>query len=80
MYVGKVGAGVPTLTVDNSTFDSNRVEGGKGGLTNVGFIVDADFDFLVHPHSGRLRSIGAKSLSPQFIRPKRALVRLFVPA
>ena len=34
VYVGKVGAGVPTLTIDNSTFDSNRVEGGKGGSTN----------------------------------------------
>jgi uncharacterized repeat protein (TIGR01451 family) len=30
VYVGKVDAGVPTLTVDNSTFDSNRVEGGNG--------------------------------------------------
>jgi hypothetical protein len=29
VYVGKVDAGVPTLTVDNSTFDSNRVEGGN---------------------------------------------------
>jgi len=36
VYVGKVGAGVPTLAIDNSTFDSNRVEGGKGGSTNDG--------------------------------------------
>jgi uncharacterized repeat protein (TIGR01451 family) len=34
VYVGKVDAGVPTLTVDNSTFDSNRVEGGNGSSTD----------------------------------------------
>jgi uncharacterized repeat protein (TIGR01451 family) len=31
VYIGKVGSGVPTLTVENSTFDSNFVNGGNGG-------------------------------------------------
>ena len=31
IYVGTVGSGVPTLTVENSTFDSNFAIGGHGG-------------------------------------------------
>jgi hypothetical protein len=31
IYVGTVGSGVPTLDVENSTFDSNFAIGGKGG-------------------------------------------------
>jgi hypothetical protein len=36
VYVGKIGAGVPTLTVENSTFDSNFATGGNGSIYDIG--------------------------------------------
>ena len=36
VYVGKVADGVPSLTVDNSTFDSNFVVGGNGSVHDLG--------------------------------------------
>ena len=36
VYVGKVADGVPSLTVENSTFDSNFVVGGNGSVHDLG--------------------------------------------
>jgi len=36
VYVGKVADGVPSLTVENSTFDSNFVVGGNGSAHDIG--------------------------------------------
>ena len=36
VYVGKVASGVPTLTIENSTFDSNFATGGNGSFHDLG--------------------------------------------